>query len=66
MTGMLLSSLFLKVTGGCWLGFLTWWLFFLGNLVLIAYYQYRFVFLFHGITFSFLVRAFLLELQWRH
>ncbi|VGQ18138.1 TDT family transporter [Streptococcus pyogenes] len=46
MTGMLLSSLFLKVTGGCWLGFLTWWLFFLGNLVLIAYYQYRFVFSF--------------------
>lgn len=68
MTGMLLSSLFLKVTGGCWLGFLTWWLFFLGNLVLIAYYQYRFVFsfLFHGITFFLPGPCFLLELQWRH
>lgn len=44
MTGMLLASLYLKATGGQWLGYLAWWLFFLGNLVLIVYYQYRFVF----------------------
>ncbi|HGK8115219.1 exfoliative toxin [Streptococcus pyogenes] len=44
MTGMLLASLYLKATGGQWLGYLAWWLFFLGNFVLIVYYQYRFVF----------------------
>ncbi|GAY70929.1 UNVERIFIED_CONTAM: TDT family transporter [Streptococcus canis] len=46
MTGMLLAALFLKMLGGHWLGLVAWWLFFLGNLVLIAYYQYRFVFSF--------------------